>query len=146
MPANQVAIQPSIYRKVKANLSAANASETTGATGGVTAYTPVTAANGGFGAKITTLRAQATQTTTLGRIKFWRYDGATYEHLFDWVVTAVTISAGVAGWSSGLLTGANPLTGDVAVDITLNPGDTLVIGTLNAETFTVSGEAQEYGA
>ncbi len=146
MPANQVSVQPSIYRKVQAALSVANASEVSPATGGVTAYTPVTAANGGFGAKITTLRAQATQTTTLGRIKFWRYDSSTYTHLFDWVVTAVTISAGVAGWSSGLLSGANPLTGDVAVDITLNPGDTLIASTLNAESFSITGEAQEYGA
>lgn len=148
MPGNTVAIQPSVYRKVQAAIGTANTSETSAATGGVVAFTPVTAANGGFGARITTLRAQATQTTTAGRLKFWRYDGVTYYRLFDWAVTAVTVSATVPGWSSALLSasGANPLTGDVAVDIVLSPGDTLMVSTYNAETFNVTGEALEYGA
>ncbi len=145
--ANQAAIQPAGYKTGNAAIGTGNTSETSAATGGVTLYTPVTAANGGVNAKITSVRVQATNTTTAGRIKFWRYDGATYFRLFDLVVTAVVPSASLPSWSSALLSGsgANPLTGDIACDITIKLGETLMVSTYNSETFNVTCEAIEYG-
>lgn len=145
--ANQAAIQPAAYKTGAAAIGTANTSETSAVTGGVVLYTPTTAANGGANAKIVTIRAQATGTTTAGRLKFWRYDGVTYYRLFDIAVTAVTPSASVPGWSTTLLSGsgANPLTGEVACDITVKIGDTLMVSTYNAETFNVTCDAIEYG-
>ncbi len=144
--ANKVGIQPEIYKTGNAAIASANTSETSAVTGGVALYTPTTAANGGCGAKITSIRVQATGTTTAGRIKLWRYDGsAVYYRLVDLVVTAVTVSGTLPGWSTQLLSGANPLTGEIAVDITLKPAEVLYVSTYNAETFNVTCEAIEYG-
>lgn len=148
MPANQLSIQPLIYKTGNAAISAANVSETSAATGGVALYTPTAAAAGGQGATVTSIRVQATGTTTAGRIKVWRYDGSSvYYRLFDLAVTAVTVSATVPGWSTALLSasGANPLTGDIAVDIKLLPAERLFISTYNAETFNCTADAIEYG-
>ncbi len=144
---NQAAIQPSAYKTGNAAVSVANTSETSAVTGGVTLYTPTTAANGGAGAKVVTIRVQATDVTTAGRLKFWRYDGTNYFRLFDLAVTAVTPSASLPGWSSGLLSGngANPLSGDIAVDINLKIGETLMVSSYNAEAFHVSCDSIEYG-
>lgn len=145
--ANQVSIQPAVYKTGNAAIATANTSETSAATGGVTLYTPTTAANGGANAKIVTIRVQATGVTTAGRLKFWRYDASTYYRLFDIAVTAVTPSASLPGWSTTLLSanGANPLTGEIACDITLKIGETLMVSTYNAETFNVTCDAIEYG-
>lgn len=148
MSGNTLAIQPLLYKTGNAAISAANTSETSAATGGVALYTPTAAASGGIGAKITTIRVQATGTTTTGRIKVWRYDGSSvYYRLFDLAVTAVVPSATLPGWSTSLLSasGANPLTGDIACDITLLPAERLFISTYNAETFNATCDAIEYG-
>lgn len=148
MPGNTLAIQPAVYKTGNAAISAANTSETSAATGGVALYTPTAAASGGVGAKVVSIRVQATATTTAGRIKVWRYDGSSvYYRLFDLAVTAVTVSSAVPGWSSALLSasGTNPLTGDIACDITLLPAERLFVSTYNAETFNVTCEAIEYG-
>ncbi len=143
---NKVAIQPEIYKTGNAAISVANTSETSAATGGVALYTPTAGTASGCGAKITNIRVQATGATTAGRIKVWRYDGSSiYYRLFDFAVTAITPSGTLIGWSTGLLSGANPLTGDIACDITLLPAERLFISTYNAETFNATCEAIEYG-
>jgi hypothetical protein len=148
MPANQVSIQPYIYKTGNAAISAANTSETSAATGGVALYTPTAAASGGQGARVTSIRVQATGTTTAGRLKFWRYDGSSvYYRLFDIAVSAVTVSGMLPGWSTNLLSGSgsNPITGDIACDILLLPAERLFISTYNAETFNACCDAIEYG-
>ena len=109
-------------------------------------YTARTAANGGKGAKITRLRAEATGTTTAGMLRFYRYVTATAYLLFEIPVSAIIASGTVRAWSIDQVTSPGYTVdndGSIAVDITLAPGESLRFAPHNAESFTITVDAGE---
>lgn len=77
--------------------------------------------------------------TTAGNINFWLYDGTTYFLIKQTLVTAITPSASVLAFDSGVLTFGNNGTGYPIPGRALatSVGWTLVCATLNTETFAV---------
>jgi hypothetical protein len=83
------------------------------------------------GSVITAVQAQALATTTAGMIRFFvdSDELSTVEALFEIAVAAIIPAAGTAAWTSGVYILNPPLT--------LAENDTLLVGTHNAETFSV---------
>jgi len=83
------------------------------------------------GSVITAVQAQALATTTAGMIRFFvdSDELSTVEALFEIAVAAIIPAAGTAAWTSGVYVLNPPLT--------LAENDTLLVGTHNAETFSV---------
>jgi hypothetical protein len=106
-----------------------------------------TAANGGKGAKVVRIRAEATGTTTAGMLRFYRYSTATAYLLFEIPVSAIVASGTVRAWSIDQVTSpAYTLDNDGAmvVDITLAAGESLRFAPHNAESFTVTADYGEF--
>jgi hypothetical protein len=139
--ANSIPRMAKARKRLAASISVADTSET-GAGTLVTGYTCPNDGSVAF-AIVRTLRAVARVNTTAGRIKGYTDTGAAKTKVVDIAVSAVTLSASAA-WNSSLVSGANPITGDIPTEITLAPGETIKFAPHNAEAIDVSGEVEEY--
>lgn len=104
-----------------ATISAANANRN--GTGTIVAF--ALAPTGG--ARIDDIRIIATGTTTVGKVRMYRYDGTTHLYMDEFDVTAITASATVAPWAQDIYN-----LGQI-----LEAGQTLSFSTEKAETFNI---------
>lgn len=139
--ANSIPRMAKARKRLVASISVADATET-GAGTLVTGYTCPSDGSVSF-AIVRSLRAVARVTTTAGRIRAFSDTGAAKHKVAEIPVTAVTLNASAA-WNSALVSGANPVTGDIPTEITLAPGETIKFCGYNAEAIDVTGEVEEY--
>ena len=141
---NTIARYPSSHTTGHVAISTANANrDGTGTVGTLTTAAASTA--GGAGAKVRTIMAKATGTTTAGMLRFFRHDGTNFFLLREIPVTAITPSGTVPAWQIPTSEGAD-INGQLTVDWDLKPGDSIRCSTHNAETFHVSDNVDIYDA
>lgn len=88
------------------------------------------------GARIDGIRVKAIVTTTAGMIRIYINDGSGIKLWKEFVVTAITVAAGVAGYEYFLDLTQTPLL--------LKSGDILLASTHNAETFNVFAHGGQF--
>jgi hypothetical protein len=142
MASNTQPIYPRIV--VGAELSIATANTNRDGTGTVgTLYTATALASSGVGAVVQSITVTATGTTTAGVVRMFRHNGSAYFLLKEFLVTAITPSTSIEVWKLTTAQGADTM-GRIAVNIMLEPGDSLRFSTHNAETFHVTADIGEY--
>lgn len=133
MPANTQPIFPNVPRIAVANLSAANTTRASVATGSLTNGVLILAA-GSNGSRIDQITVQATGTTTAGMVRLWLAISGT-AHLYDeFPVTAVTPSGSVVTFRDARL----------YTTLVLPSTASLYATTHNAEAFNVTAHGGDY--
>jgi len=89
------------------------------------------------GSRIHRIRVKAQVTTTAGMIRLFIHDGSNYRLWLEFIVTAITVGANIAGYEYDL-----QLPGEKA--LVLPTGYSLRASTHNTETFNVFAEGGDY--
>lgn len=104
-----------------ATISAANANRN--GTGTIVAFAQAPTG----GARIDDIQITAQGTTTVGKVRMYRYNGTTHLYMDEFDVTAITASATVAPWAQSLYN----------LGIILEANQTLSFSTEKAESFNI---------
>lgn len=86
------------------------------------------------GTKVNQVDITALVTTTAGMIRFFVYDGTNYRMIKEIPVTAITVSASVAGFTYTWR----------PTNLILESGDTLKVSTEKTETFDLVGSVTDF--
>lgn len=142
MASNTQPIYPAKVIGAEVSISTANTNrDGTGTIG--TLYTATAASSGGVGAIVQSITVNATGTTTAGVIRLYRHNGSTYFLIREILVTAITPGASTKSWTIPTSEGAD-VNGRLALNLLLEPGDSIRASTHNAETFHVTADIGEY--
>ncbi len=142
MASNTQPIYPAKVISGDVALTTADTSRTAPSTAG-TVYTATAASSAGVGAIVQSITVTAAGTTTAGVVRMFRHNGSAYFLLREFLVTAITPSTTIEVWHLTTAQGAD-VSGRLAVNIMLEPGDSLRFTTHNSETFHVCADIGEY--